>query len=66
VLIDRVTAASGSPPLSQLSAADRAELEREVALASALEDLPGKWQAAVLSAEAGGARSAGGCCQRSA
>ena len=40
------------PPLSEISAAQRSELEREVEAADALEDLPGKWQAALLAAEA--------------
>jgi hypothetical protein len=50
-LLERVRAVAGARPLSELSAAQRAELEREAAEASALEDLPGKWQAAVLEAE---------------
>jgi hypothetical protein len=51
-LTERVEAVADLPPLSQLPGAQRAELERELAAADALEDLPGKWQAAVLEAEA--------------
>jgi hypothetical protein len=59
-----VSAAAGAPPLAQMSAEQRAELERELALAESLEDLPGKWQAAVLAAElgTGSEAPAGGCC----
>jgi hypothetical protein len=59
VLRERVQAVVTAPPLSQLSAAQRAELERELTAAAALEDLPGKWQAAVLEAELG--PGAGSC-----
>jgi hypothetical protein len=51
-LAERVEAIADLAPLSQLSALQRSELERELAAADALEDLPGKWQAAVLEAEA--------------
>jgi hypothetical protein len=50
-LKQRIRAASSAAPLSELSPAQREELEREVESADALEDLPGKWQAAVLQAE---------------
>jgi hypothetical protein len=46
-LRERVDAAE----LAGLSAAQRDELERELAEADALEDLPGWWQAALLEAE---------------
>ena len=57
------------PPLSEISAAQRAELDELLAQASAVEDLPGKWQAAVLEAElrAAGdepAHGGGHCCGR--
>ena len=59
----RVEAASDRPPLSEISAAARAELDELVAAADSLEDLPGKWQAAVLRAEAdAGDGAPGGCC----
>jgi hypothetical protein len=61
-LSERVEAVAGATPLCELSPMQRAELERELATASALEDLPGKWQAAVLEAE-GAAHS---CCSASA
>jgi hypothetical protein len=60
-LRERVEAASGTPPLSQLSAEQRAELERELAAAESFEDLRGKWQAAVLSAEQGSGVAGHGC-----
>ncbi|MEA2410317.1 MAG: hypothetical protein QOC77_878 [Thermoleophilaceae bacterium] len=50
-LRERVRAASSAPPLSELSAEQRAELERELEAADSFEDLRGKWQAAVLAAE---------------
>jgi hypothetical protein len=53
-LLERVRAAAAAPPLSELAAGQRAELERELAEATSLEDLPGKWQAALLEAEAHG------------
>jgi hypothetical protein len=59
---DRVRAAAAVPPLSELAAADRAELEREVARAGELEDLPGRWQAAILAAESGAPERSGHCC----
>jgi hypothetical protein len=56
-----------APPLSEISAAQRAELDELLLQAAAVEDLPGKWQAAVLEAElraAGEAPAHGGghCC----
>jgi hypothetical protein len=50
-LRERVEAACAAPPLSEISAEQRAELEREVEVADSFEDLRGKWQAAVLEAE---------------
>jgi hypothetical protein len=58
----RVEAALERPPLCEVSAPARAELIELVSLADELEDLPGKWQAAILRAEAGGGDAAGGCC----
>jgi hypothetical protein len=54
-------------PLSEISPEQRSELESLLAGAAVVEDLPGKWQAAVLEAElrAAGAEPAGGqghCC----
>jgi hypothetical protein len=60
-LVERVRAAADAPPLSQLAADQSAELERELVAADSFEDLPGKWQAALLEAE--GASTGGhGCC----
>jgi hypothetical protein len=54
------------PPLSEISTDQRAELDALLADAAVVEDLPGKWQAAVLEAElrAAGGKPAhgGGCC----
>lgn len=61
-LAARVEAALGRPPLSEVSAAALAELDEVVALAERFEDLPGKWQAAILRAEAGSGEPVGGCC----
>jgi hypothetical protein len=61
-LAARVGAALERPPLCEVSAAARAELAELVARADELEDLPGKWQAAVLCAEDGNAEEPRGCC----
>ena len=61
-LAERIDLAAAAPPLSELSGAQRAELEREVGLASVFEDLPGWWQAAVLEAEGAAAAGHGHCC----
>ena len=66
-LAGRIATASAWEPLSALAAPQRAELAAALDRASAFEDLPGKWQAAVLRAEAareGGVRGGppGGCC----
>ncbi len=66
-LRERVKAASAAPPLNDLAAGQRQELERELALAESLEDLPGKWQAAVLESEGhstGSSRSSRCCNMR--
>jgi ribosome-associated protein len=52
VLQERVDAVGDREPLSALSAEARAELRDALASARDLEDLPGKWQAAILAAEA--------------
>ena len=59
---ERVEAALRRPALCEISGAARAELDEVVASAGAFEDLPGKWQAAVLRAEGGAAGEPGGCC----
>lgn len=60
-LAARVEAALERPPLCEVSASARAELAELVALADDLEDLPGRWQAAILRAESGGGERSG-CC----
>ena len=62
-----VTELSAVAPLSEISADQREELDSLLADAQSVEDLPGKWQAAVLEAElrAGGeepAHGGGHCC----
>jgi hypothetical protein len=61
-LRERVEAASSAPPLNALCAADRAELDAELAAAGSFEDLRGKWQAAVLAAELGPQPGGGSHC----
>lgn len=53
----RVESAVEYPPLSQLSERQRRELSEALLEADGFEDLPGKWQAAILKAEA---KSGGG------
>jgi ketosteroid isomerase-like protein len=50
----RVEHALGYPPLSEIGADQRRELEETLIAADTFEDLPGKWQAAVLAAEQAG------------
>ncbi len=47
----RVERVVGYPPLSEMSADQRRELHEALLDADAFEDLPGKWQAAVVAAE---------------
>ena len=64
-LHEHVRALAGVPPLSELAREQWRELEDELGEAHALEDLPGKWQAAVLEAElraAGEPPADGGHC----
>lgn len=64
VLADRFSAASASEPLNALSELDRAELTALLVNGTEFEDLPGRWQAALLRAE--GAHSSGQrpCCAK--
>jgi hypothetical protein len=48
----RLEAAVGYPPLSEMSDAQRREFHDALLDADAFQDLPGKWQAAILTAEA--------------
>ncbi len=41
------------PPLSEMDQAQRRELADALAEANTVDDLPGKWQAAILHAEQG-------------
>ena len=52
-LRERVARVRDVAPMSECSAADLQELEDELQRAESLEDLPGRWQAVVLEAEAG-------------
>lgn len=64
----RLKGAVDRPPLSEISAAQRAELLAFVEEALVFDDLPGKWQGAIAAAEAAGRRgkhgptSSGHCC----
>jgi hypothetical protein len=63
-LEERVAAVAALAPLAELSADQLAELDELLLAAADLEDLPGKWQAAVLEAElraAGEPPDGGGC-----
>ena len=57
----RVEEALDRPPLSEISAPARAELVELVAGADDFEDLPGKWQAAILRAEGAPGQESCGC-----
>ena len=61
----RFAAAAACEPLSALGATARDELAALLAAPCAFEELPGKWQAALVAAEtraAGSRPPAGGCC----
>lgn len=47
----RVGKVVGYPPLCELSAPQRRELHEALLDADTFEDLPGKWQAAIVQAE---------------
>ena len=47
----RAKKAVAYPPLSEMSNAQRREFREALLDADAFEDLPGKWQAAILTAE---------------
>jgi hypothetical protein len=47
----RVEKLVGYPPLSEMSDGQRREFPEALLYADAFEDLPGKWQAAILKAE---------------
>jgi hypothetical protein len=47
----RVQKAVGYPPLSEMDADQRREFQEALLDADSFEDLPGKWQAAILQAE---------------
>ena len=61
----RFELAAAAEPLDALAPAAQAELETLLGRAKDLEDLPGKWQAALLRAEAalrGSPHAGGSCC----
>jgi hypothetical protein len=47
----RVEKVVGYPPLSEMGADQRREFQEALLDADSFEDLPGKWQAAILKAE---------------
>jgi hypothetical protein len=51
-LCRRVEKVVGYPPLSEMSDLQRREFHKALLDAHTFEDLPGKWQAAILNAEA--------------
>jgi hypothetical protein len=55
----RVGMVVGYPPLSELGERQRREFHEARLVAHTFEDLPGKWQAAILKAEQGAAQAAG-------
>ena len=50
----RVESAVGYPPLSEMGGQQRREFHEALLDADSFEDLPGKWQAAILEAEQNG------------
>ena len=50
-LSGRVERVVGYPPLSELSREQRREFDEALLDAGSFEDLPGKWQAAIVSAQ---------------
>lgn len=60
----RVDALRGLPPLSTAGQANLRELDDALDRAHELEDLPGKWQAAILAAEAGLTGASRRCCSK--
>jgi hypothetical protein len=55
----RVEKVVGYPPLSELSETQRREFHQLLLEAGSFEDLPGKWQAAILKAEQEGPKLRG-------
>jgi hypothetical protein len=64
VLAERFAAAGGAEPLNDLADVDRRELERLLGLVSAFDELPGRWQAALLTAEGQGSSGQRPCCAK--
>jgi hypothetical protein len=62
----RVEEVAGYPPLGEVSAEQRRELQEALLEADAFEDLAGKWQAAILEAEQNRPRERSGPGPRSA
>ena len=56
----RVAKVVGYPPLSEMSPEQHREFHEALLDADTFEDLPGKWQAAIIKAEETG-RSCGSC-----
>jgi hypothetical protein len=50
-LTRRVRKVVGCPPLCEMSDLQRQEFHEALLVADSVEDLPGKWQAAILPAE---------------
>ncbi|MDA0170049.1 hypothetical protein OJ998_13205 [Solirubrobacter taibaiensis] len=62
MLADRFAAAGAREPLNALGEPDRAELSALLLRVEDFDELPGRWQAALLAAETGrGGQSGCGC-----
>jgi hypothetical protein len=64
LLADRFAAASHAEPLNALSELDRAELTALMLRDLDFEDLPGRWQAALLRAEVAQSSGQRPCCAK--
>ena len=62
MLTDRFAAVSAREPLNALAEPDRAELTALLLRVSEFDELPGRWQAALLAAETGASSGCGCGC----
>lgn len=62
MLADRFAAAGTREPLNALAEPDRAELSALLLRVADFDELPGRWQAALLAAETGGGAQSGCGC----
>jgi hypothetical protein len=64
MLVDRFAAAADAAPLNDLGDSDRRELDALLSSVGEFEELPGRWQAALLSAEAQDSSGQRPCCAK--